>query len=102
MLSAELKDSVTLMLQTYGGHYLPAMTKKRTHLLLPHAHGDKYALAIRTGVKPVTVAWLVDSCHAGALSGEIVMQRAYFTCFMRVCMRCVHAPIGPVATSMLL
>ena len=66
MLSAELRDSVTLMLQTYGGHFLPTMTRKRTHLLLPYAHGDKYGLAMRSGVKPVTVAWLVDSCHEGA------------------------------------
>ena len=66
MLSEEVKVSVQLMIQTYGGRFTKHMTRKNTHLVLPHAFGDKYEHALKWDVKPVTIAWLVDSCYAGA------------------------------------
>ena len=65
MLGEEARNTLAIMLSVYGGKFSASMTKRNTHLVLPSAQGEKFQAALKWGVKPVTMAWVVESALLG-------------------------------------
>jgi hypothetical protein len=67
----DIKWAIKHTVETIGGRVsVHNMSAKDTHLIVPHAHGEKYKHSHRLGVTAVTSQWLVESVKAGRLLPE--------------------------------
>jgi hypothetical protein len=67
----DIKSAIKHTIETIGGQVsIENMSAKDTHLIVPHAHGQKYKHSARLGVIPVTSQWLVESVRAGRILPE--------------------------------